>query len=121
MSRPKRLHTSADIAAEIRRLEEERQRAIIAEDQRRGALLREYLTGPHGPAVRAALAPALGARDAYLFDFTRGDVAAPGAPPPELAALADAPPRRPAAPPVAAAARRGDGTADGRSGAPLPA
>lgn len=121
MSRPKRLHTSADIAAEIRRLEEERQRAIIAEDQRRGALLREYLAGPHGPTIRSALAPALGARDAYLFDFVRADVAASGADALDLPALADAPPRRVSAPPAAASARRGDGAADGRAGAPLPA
>lgn len=121
MSRPKRLHTSADITAEIRRLEEERQRAMIAEDQRRGALLREYLGGAHGSAIRAALAPALGARDAYLFDFARAEVAPSGAPALELPALADAPPRRASTPPAVASARRGDGAADGRAGAPLPA
>lgn len=95
MSRPKRLQTSADIAAEIRRLEEERQRAIVAEDQRRGALLREYLGGPHGRAIRAALAPAIGSRDAYLFEFASGTDAAEAATIPEAVALADGGPRRP--------------------------
>lgn len=121
MSRPKRLHTSADIAAEIQRLEAERQRAIIAEDQRRGALLREYLGGPHGSAIRASLAPALSARDAYLFAFTRADSAPSEVSDLAPAALADVPARRASAPPAAAPARRSDNPSDGRPGAVLPA
>ena len=67
MTRPKRLTTSADIEAEIRRLESEKARAIAAEDQRRGALIREYLAGPNGGALRAALASVVSSRDAFLF------------------------------------------------------
>ena len=72
MSRPKRPQTSAEIAAEIRRLEEEKQRAIAAEDQRRGELLRGYLDGKNGDAIRAALGRVIGPRDAYLFGIDKG-------------------------------------------------
>ena len=71
MTRPKRLTTSADIDAEIRRLEAEKARAIAAEDQRRGALIREYLAGPNGGALRTALAGVVSSRDAFLFGIDR--------------------------------------------------
>ncbi len=93
MSRKKRVQSSSDIAAEIGRLEQERQRAIVAEDQRRGALLREYLGGAQGRAVRAALAPAVGPRDAYLFDFANVTEASEDATTSERQALADGKPR----------------------------
>jgi hypothetical protein len=67
MSRPRKPQTSTDVELEIRRLLEAKQRLVADEDQRRGALLREYLAGRDGDALRAALAPMVGARDAYLF------------------------------------------------------
>lgn len=72
MSRPKRPQTSAEIAAEIRRLEEEKQRAIAAEDQRRGELLRGYLDGKNGDSIRAALGRVIAPRDAHLFGIDKG-------------------------------------------------
>jgi hypothetical protein len=71
MTRPKRLTTSADIDAEIRRLESEKARAVAAEDQRRGALIREYLAGANGSALRTALAGVVSSRDAFLFGINR--------------------------------------------------
>ena len=67
MSRRKQTQTSAEIDAEIRRLEEERARAIQVEDQRRGELLRGYLSGAQGGAIRAALERVVSPREAYLF------------------------------------------------------
>ena len=69
MSRQKRTQSSAEIETEIRRLQEERERAIAAEDQRRGALIREYLSGGNGFEIRAALERAVSSRDAYLFNL----------------------------------------------------
>lgn len=70
MSRPRKPQTSADVELEIRRLLEAKQRLVADEDQRRGALLREYLAGTGADALRAALAPVVGARDAYLFGIS---------------------------------------------------
>ena len=67
MSRPKRPQTSAEVDAEIRRLLEAKERLVATEDQRRGELLREYLSRPDGGALRSALASFTGERDAYLF------------------------------------------------------
>ena len=75
MSRPKKPQTSAEIEAEIRRLEEEKQRAVVVEDQRRGELLRGFLHGKDGDAIRAALRRAVSARDAYLFDVASAPTA----------------------------------------------
>ena len=72
MARRKQPQTSAEIAAEIRRLEAERQRVIEAEDQRRGALVREYLEGKNGSPLRAALRPIVSPRDAFLFGLADG-------------------------------------------------
>jgi len=54
---------------EIARLERDRAQALRLEDQRRGALLRKYLKGPHGRAIRALLRRVVGARDRVLFDL----------------------------------------------------
>jgi hypothetical protein len=83
MTRPKRpasYQTSADVDAEIRRLEAERQRLIDAEDQRRGALIREYLSAPDGDALREALARFTSPRDGVWFGLATGmpDGATPG-------------------------------------------
>ena len=89
--------TSAEIEAEIRRLEARRARAVppeaqryhalvreslnleiarlerqkahseILEDQRRGALMRKYLRGRSGKAIREVLRRVVGVRDAHLF------------------------------------------------------
>lgn len=67
MSRPKNEKHSSDIDAEIRRLEEDKQRLVIAEDQRRGAIIRECLSGKAGDRLRAILHPLVAPRDAFLF------------------------------------------------------
>ena len=67
MGRPKNEKRSSDIDAEIRRLEEEQQRLIIAEDQRRGAIIRECLTGKSGDRLREIIRPVVAPRDAFLF------------------------------------------------------
>lgn len=67
MSRAKRQQTSAEIEAAIRRLEEERREAVATEDQRRGELLRGYLGGENGDAIRTALGRVVAPRDAFLF------------------------------------------------------
>ena len=94
--------TSAEIDAEIRRLEEQRARAVppdeqryrvlvqesltleiarlerqkvhseVLEDQRRGALMRKYLLGRSGKAIRAVLQRVVGVRDAHLFGLAKG-------------------------------------------------
>jgi hypothetical protein len=97
MTRPKRLTTSADIDAEIRRLESEKARAVAAEDQRRGALIREYLAGANGGALRAALAGVVSSRDAFLFGIDRtvadGESPSGESPPIAAAGTADGPSR----------------------------
>ncbi len=72
MSRPRKPQTSADVEVEIRRLLEAKERLVADEDQRRGALLREYLARPDADALRTALASFAGARDAYLFGIAGG-------------------------------------------------
>ena len=67
MGRPKNEKHSSDIDAEIRRLEKERERLIIAEDQRRGAIIRECLSGKAGDRLREILRPLVAPRDAFLF------------------------------------------------------
>lgn len=67
MGRPKNEKHSFDIDAEIRRLEQEKERLIIAEDQRRGAIIRECLSGRAGDQLREILRPLVAPRDAFLF------------------------------------------------------
>ena len=67
MARPKSERRSSDLEAEIARLEEERNRLVQSEDQRRGAIIRELLTGPGGDSLRLSLQPLVAARDAFLF------------------------------------------------------
>ena len=67
MARPKAEKSSADVVAEIRRLEQEKRRLISAEDQRRGAVIRECLDGPAGSDLRNALRSFVPPRDASLF------------------------------------------------------
>ena len=67
MGRPKNGKHSSDIDAEIRRLEEEKQRLIVAEDQRRGAIIRECLSGKAGDRLCEILRPLVAPRDAFLF------------------------------------------------------
>ena len=94
--------TTAEIEVEIRRLEEQRARAVppeeqryralvreslsleiarlerqkahfeILEDQRRGALMRKYLRGRNGKALRDVLQRVVGVRDAHLFGLADG-------------------------------------------------
>jgi len=54
---------------EIARLERHRANTLRLEDQRRGALLRMYLKGQHGRAIRALLRRVVGVRDRFLFDL----------------------------------------------------
>lgn len=67
MARPRNGKHSADIDAEIRRLEEEKRRLIVAEDQRRGAFIREALSGKSGDQLRELLRPLVASREAFLF------------------------------------------------------
>ena len=67
MARPKAHQSSTDVDAQIRRLEQEKQRLIVAEDQRRGAIIRDCLTGTLGDSIRGILRPIVAARDASLF------------------------------------------------------
>lgn len=82
MARPKSHPTTADYDAqiadvqaardaEIARLLERRREAERAEHLRRGELLASYLAGPHGPAIREALAPVVPSRERDLFGLTR--------------------------------------------------
>jgi hypothetical protein len=77
MSRPKKAQTSAEIDAEIRRLQDEKQRAIVAEYQRRGELVRAYLAGRDGERIRDALREVVSHRDARRFGL--GSVGPDGA------------------------------------------
>jgi hypothetical protein len=67
MPRPKAERNSSDLEAEIALLEQERKRLIEAEDQRRGAILRDLLSGSAGNALRTILQPLVPGRDAFLF------------------------------------------------------
>lgn len=67
MARAKKHPTADDVDAEIRRLMDERERLVVDEDRRRGALLRGYLGGPEAGALRAVLARLAERRDARLF------------------------------------------------------
>jgi hypothetical protein len=67
MAPPKSEKRSSDLDAEIARLKQERNRAVQAEDQRRGAIIRTLLSGAAGDALRSTLQPLVGARDAFLF------------------------------------------------------
>ena len=67
MPRPKSERHSSDLDAEIARLEQERKRLIQSEDQRRGAIIRELLSGSSGNSVRSILKPLVSPRDSFLF------------------------------------------------------
>jgi hypothetical protein len=67
MARPKAEKHSVDVDAEIRRLEQEKRRLVIAEDQRRGAIIRECLRGEHADELRSILRPIVAPRDSFLF------------------------------------------------------
>lgn len=67
MPRPKSERHSTDLDAEIARLEQERKRLIQSEDQRRGAIVRDCLSGSNGSQLRDALRPLVNSRDAFLF------------------------------------------------------
>lgn len=71
MTRRRSPPTSAAIEAQIRELEERRRAVEIAEDQRRGELVREYLAGGSGDALRSLLDPLIAPRDRYLFGMDR--------------------------------------------------
>ena len=64
-----RWRRSSEIAAEIERLEDERRWALGVEDRHRGELLRDYLAGSHGEALRSVLAQVVDVHDAFLFDI----------------------------------------------------
>lgn len=81
MPRPKSERHSSELDAEIARLEHERKRLIQSEDQRRGAIIRELLTGPSGSSLRATLRPLVAIRDSFLFGLeVEPDSAKPAAP-----------------------------------------
>lgn len=67
MPRPKSERHSGDLDIEIAHLEQERKRLVQAEDQRRGAIIRELLAGPSGSPLRTILQPLVAGRDSFLF------------------------------------------------------
>jgi uncharacterized protein YPO0396 len=69
MARPKIEKNSSDTAAEIARLEQEKRRLIHVEDQRRGAIIRECLSGSSGNQLRDALRAVVSPRDSVLFNL----------------------------------------------------
>jgi hypothetical protein len=71
MPRPKSHHSSTDIDAQIRRLEQERERLVVLEDQRRGAIIRDCLNGKSADSIRTVLEPIVNPRDAALFGISR--------------------------------------------------
>jgi hypothetical protein len=73
MARPRTPQTSADVEREIRRLLEAKERLIVDEDQRRGALLREYLERPNAGELRDVLGHFVGPREAHLFGLADAD------------------------------------------------
>lgn len=82
MARPRTHQSSADVDAQIRRLEQEKQRLVVEEDQRRGAVIRDCLTSPIADSLREMLQPVVSSRDAALFGIqtsrTRPTPSAPG-------------------------------------------
>lgn len=73
MPRPKTQRSSSDIAAEIRRLEQEKKRLILAEDQQRGSIIRDCLNGPAGESLKSLLRSAIPSRYAALFGLDPSD------------------------------------------------
>ncbi|HEY4129422.1 MAG TPA: hypothetical protein VGM50_02340 [Gemmatimonadaceae bacterium] len=71
MARPKSERRSAELAADIARLEEERKRLVQSEDQRRGALIRDLLAQAKGDEFRTFLSPHILPRDAFLFGLDK--------------------------------------------------
>jgi hypothetical protein len=71
MARPKSERHSADVAREIKRLEEERKHLIDSEDRRRGAVIRELLGGDNADELRAVLSPVVTSRDGFLFGIEK--------------------------------------------------
>ena len=59
--------SSDDLAREIERLQEQRARIEAAEHTRRGELLRQFLNGPKGGAIRQMLDPLVTGSDRDLF------------------------------------------------------
>jgi hypothetical protein len=59
--------SSDDLAREIERLQEQRAQLEAAEHTRRGELLRQFLIGPKGDAIRQVLDPLVTGTDRDLF------------------------------------------------------
>lgn len=59
--------SSDDLAREIERLQEQRVQLEVAEHTRRGELLRQFLNGPNGDALRQVLDPLVTGTDRHLF------------------------------------------------------
>ena len=75
--------SSDDLAREIERLQEQRAQLEAAEHTRRGELLRQFLNGPKGDAIRQVLDPLVTGGDRDLFGLPPA--------PRRARALADAP------------------------------
>jgi hypothetical protein len=74
MPRPRTERHSTDLDAEIARLEQERKRLILTEDQRRGSIIRDCLASSNGPQLRTVLQPLINSRDAFLFGLEAATV-----------------------------------------------
>lgn len=82
--RPRSSPSSADLDAEIARVQREQEARITeltrrkrdaeaAENARRGHLVQQYLGGEHGPELRRALAAIVAPRDRQLFGIESED------------------------------------------------
>lgn len=70
MPRRKASQTSDDLAREIERLQRQRAQVEAAEHARRGELIRQYLSGPHGDELRQVLDRVVAPSDRHLFGQT---------------------------------------------------
>lgn len=86
MPRPKSERHSSDLDAEIARLEQERKLLIQSEDQGRGAIVRDILTGPSGNSLRTFLEPLVAGRDSFLFGIAAQNSAKQATPRPRQSA-----------------------------------
>jgi len=72
MSRPKKIDvTTAELDAQIAKLQRQRNECQTLEDQRRGQLVRECLEGPQGETVKRVFEPLVSAKDRALFGLSK--------------------------------------------------
>lgn len=70
---PPPAQSAAALKRQIAELEQRLAETAAAERRRRGELMNEYLDGPHGERIRAALSDVVAPADRYLFFDDAGD------------------------------------------------